>query len=199
MTRFLGIFPWLALAISPAAVLDRIAVTVGSDAITESEVVEEIRITSFLNNEQLDFSPAARRAAANRLVDQYLIRRELAAGSYSSDQSKTNRILADFIKAHFPSRPAFEQKLKKYGISEAELESHLRFQLLAIQFTDVRFSGSASNEADRAAPAAAENNPAAATTAPDPASAARVDQQLDDWLKQVRTQTRIEFKKEAFQ
>ena len=69
-----------SLAVSPAAVLDRIAVTVGNDAITESEVMEEIRITSLLNNEPLDFSAPARRAAAERLVDQYLIRQELAGG-----------------------------------------------------------------------------------------------------------------------
>ena len=30
-------------------ILDRVAVTVGKDVITESEVIEEIRLTDFLN------------------------------------------------------------------------------------------------------------------------------------------------------
>src|SRR5690348_16406621 len=200
MTRFTWMFVWIALEISGAAVLDRIAVTVGKDAITESEVVEEIRVTNFLNNEPLDFSPAARRAAAERLVDQYLIRHELAGGSYSSpDQPQTKQVLADFVKAHFHSRAEFEQKLKQYGITEQDLESHLLFQLQAIQFTDLRFNEAPSNEADRSAPSAAIEPSAGRTAAINPAAAAKVDQQLDEWLKQVRTQTRIEFKKEAFQ
>jgi len=146
---------WMALAVSPAAVLDRIAVTVGNDAITESEVMEEIRITSLLNNEPLDFSAPARRAAAERLVDQYLIRQELAGGNYTSpDAPQTGKLLDDLIKTHYRSRAEFEQKMKEYGVSEDDLKAHLAFQLQAIAFTDLRFNAGTSNEADRAAPAA---------------------------------------------
>jgi hypothetical protein len=199
----LTILPWIALALSSAAVLDRVAVTVGNDAITESEVMEEIRITSLLNDEPLDFTPKGRRAAAERLVDQYLIRRELAGGTYASPNApQADELLADFVKTHFHGRGEFEQKLKHYGVSEDELKSHLLFQLQAIAFTDLRFSAGSPSEADRAttppADAAAADRSAAnaPTEAPD---SAKVDQQLDEWLKQIRSQTRIEFKKEAFQ
>jgi hypothetical protein len=175
----------VALAGLSAAVLDRIAVTVGTDAITESEVIEEIRITSFLNNEPLDFSGPARRAAADRLVDQYLIRHELAAGSYAAPGApQADKVLGDFIKSHFKTRSEFEKKLKQYAITEEDLKAHLLFQLQALEFTEMRFDTSAANEADRSS---------------DPSAATKVDQQLDDWLKQIRTQTRVEFKKEAFQ
>jgi hypothetical protein len=177
------ILAWAAIAVASAGVLDRIAVTVGNDAITEGEVLEEIRITSFLNNEALDFSPDARRAAAERLVDQYLIRHELASGGYTApDSSQAAKVLADFMKKHFRSRTEYEQKLKQYGISEEDLKAHLLFQLQAIQFTELRFTQAPANEADRT----------------DPAASDKVDRQLDEWLKQVRSQTRIEFKKEAF-
>ena len=117
------LFSWIALAAASAAVLDRIAVTVGNDAITGSEVMEEIRITSFLNNEPLDFSAAARRAAAERLVDQYLIRHELAGGSYHApDAPQARQALADFVKARFQSQAEFEQKMKEYGVSEDDLD-----------------------------------------------------------------------------
>jgi hypothetical protein len=185
------ILPCIALAAASAGVLDRIAVTVGADAITESEVIEEIRITSFLNNEPLDLSGPARRAAADRLVDQYLIRHELAGGSYPAPgKLQGEKVLADFIKSRYPGKAEFEKKLKEYGIDEDDVKSHLLFQLQAIEFTELRFNAGASNgnEADRAVA------PAAETTAP-----AKVDQQLDDWLKQIRAQARIEFKKEAFQ
>ena len=192
----------IALAFSSAAVLDRVAVTVGNDAITESEVMEEIRITDLLNDEPLDFSPAARRAAAERLVDQYLIRRELAGGTYASPNApKADELLADFVKTHFHGRAEFEQKLKHYGVSEDELKSHLLFQLQAIAFTDLRFSTGSPTEADRATTPAADTAAAdrSAANAPTAASDANIDQRFDEWLKQIRSQTRIEFKKEAFQ
>jgi hypothetical protein len=175
----------LFAVLAQASVVDRIAVTVGSDAITDSEVTEEIRITNFLNNEPLDFSPAARRAAAERLVDQYLIRRELASGNYPALAGGADELLRAFEKQHFPGRAALDEKLKKYGLTADDLKEHLLFQAAAIQFTELRFSSGPRNEADRTAPGA--------TPAP------TVDEQLDAWLKQIRQQTRVEFKKEAFQ
>jgi hypothetical protein len=187
---------WITSAIAPAAVLDRIAVTVGNDAITEGEVLEEIRITSFLNNEPLDFGPQARRAAAERLVDQYLIRRELATGGYTApDPQQVDKVLADMIANRFHGRPAYQAKLKQYGIGEDDLKAHLQFQLYAIEFTDLRFAApqTTQNEADRTA------TPVSDSSSDGTAPARSVDQQLDEWLKQVRSQTRIEYKKGAFE
>jgi hypothetical protein len=172
---------------APAAVLDRIAVTVGNEAITESEVLEEIRVASFLNSELLDFSPAARRAAAERLVDQYLIRRELAVETNpQADGKQAEEALDDLVKKRFRSRELFGQKLKQYGITEQELLSHLQFQIAVIHFTDLRFNVAA-NEADRAVGGGSQP------------PAGDIDQRLDSWLKQLRSQARIEFKKGAFQ
>jgi len=186
MRRQLELSVCFFLAVGQAAVVDRIAVTVAQDAITQSEVLEEIRITSFLNQEPPDFSAPARRASAERLVDQYLIRHELATGNYPQlDAARADQLLRDFEKQHFRSRAELEQKLKQYGITAEDLKQRLQFQAAAIQFTELRFSSGPRNEADR--------------TAPGTAPPATVDEQLDSWLKQVRGQTRIEFKKEAFQ
>ena len=76
----------LVLAFSFAATaqnaIDRIAVVVGNQVITESEVILEARLTAFLNGQPLDLSAAPRRAAAERLVDQQLIRSEMQVGGY---------------------------------------------------------------------------------------------------------------------
>jgi len=174
----------ILMTAATAAVLDRIAVTVNYDAITEGEVIEEIRVTDFINNQPLDFSLEARRAAAERLVDQYLIRHEIEAGSTPQpDARQADKVLQDFIRAHYRSRAEFEAKLKQYGIAENQLKEHLLFQVAALQFTELRFNNTSANEADRAAPGADT----------------KVDQQLDSWLKELRAQTRIEFKKEAFE
>jgi hypothetical protein len=98
------------------------------------------------------------------------------------------QVLQDFEKQHFRSRGEFEQKLKQYGITQDEVKEHLLFQLSALRFTDLRFSTGAQGEADRST----TNGSAAAADE-------GVDTRLDAWLKQLRGQTRIEFKKEAFQ
>ncbi|HVW11144.1 MAG TPA: hypothetical protein VHC90_21310, partial [Bryobacteraceae bacterium] len=69
-------------SISAAVVLDRTAVVVGNRAIKLSDVDRDIRVTSFLNRTAIDTSPAARRKAAERLVDQSVIRDEISTGDY---------------------------------------------------------------------------------------------------------------------
>src|SRR4051795_2405586 len=59
-------------------IIDRIAVSVDRTVITESEVIRQIRITALLNGEQPDLSAANRRETAERLVEQALMRREIA-------------------------------------------------------------------------------------------------------------------------
>src|SRR5438309_12116370 len=72
----------LSVSVS-AAVVDRIAVVVGKTVITETEVLQEARLEAFLNQSPLDFSPQSRKTAAERLVDQQLVRNEMRIGSYA--------------------------------------------------------------------------------------------------------------------
>ena len=55
------------------AVLDRIAVTVGRQVITESDVILDLRVDAFLDQKPVDISGDQKRRAADRLVDQMLI------------------------------------------------------------------------------------------------------------------------------
>ena len=70
-------------ALGGTVVIDRIAVIVGKQVIKSSDVERDLRLTEFLNREPLGLSVAARRKAANRLIDQQLIRIEIASGGYS--------------------------------------------------------------------------------------------------------------------
>src|SRR5271157_6637304 len=74
----------LVAAVARAEIIDRIAVSVGNRVITETDLDREIRITALLNNEKPDFSPAKKRAAAERMVDQTLVRSEMEASRYLS-------------------------------------------------------------------------------------------------------------------
>ena len=214
----------LLAANATAALVDRIAVTVGNRAITLGEVLEEIRVTNFLNGEPLDFSPEARRRAADRLVDQELIRREMEMGQYPQPtDAEVDQMLAQIKNPRFRSEAEYREALQRYGVTEDALKAHLRWQIAALRFTDMRFQLGTSNQSKQAslpapkpatgdasrmvptpAPPVAKPQPGAKPTrasrldAPaDPA--ASVDDQFEAWLKQARADMRVQFKKEAFE
>jgi hypothetical protein len=173
----------------PAAVIDRIAVVVGNTVITETEVLQEVRLEAFLNQAPLDLSPAARKTAAERLVDQQLVRNEMRIGSYPQPKpAEVQSMLQNFRQENFKTEAQYRAALEKYGITEDLLKQHLQWQLSAIRFTDLRFGVPASTEqsADRAG-------------SDDAAPKANVDQQMDAWLKETRGNMKVQFKPGAFQ
>ncbi|PWU02640.1 MAG: hypothetical protein C5B51_20465 [Terriglobia bacterium] len=177
-----------------AAVIDRVAVVVGNQVITETEVADEVRLTAFLNQQTLDLGPEQRRAAADRLVDQQLIRNEMQLGSYAAPaESEVESTLRNFRQEHFNSISRYRAALQKYGITEEQLKEHLMWQLAALRFTDIRFRAAAALPPSNGQTANRLQSEGEAT------SASTVDQQMETWLKEARGQTRVEFKKEAFQ
>jgi len=160
--------PMILAAIMQAAVLDRVAVTAGKEVITESEVIEEMRVTDFLNQAPFDPGPVARRAAADRLVDQSLIRTEMSLeGAPRPQAGAADQTLRQFKQAHFHTPAQYQASLEKYGITEEDLKQHLLWQVAAVRFTQQRFG--------------------------------KENRDLDAWLKQTRSQTKIKFHQEAFE
>jgi len=188
---------WIVCS-AAAGVVDRIAVVVGKTVITESEVMEEVRITEFLNGQPLDLGPEARRAAAERLVDQDLIRNEMQIGHYPEPKAEeADAMLARLEKERFSNAGSLEEALAKYGLTEAELKRHLLWQIAVLRFTDQRFrvglpAATGQGGANRAAPGSE-------TVADAGGNNSSVDQQMEAWLKETRSQTRVRFNQEAFQ
>ncbi len=205
----------LLMAASRAEIIDRIAVTVDNRVITASQITLEIRLTAFLDGNKLDFSLAARRNAANRLIEQMLIRREMEVGRYSAPSpGDVEPMLKAVQEQRFPHAGDYPQALAQYGITEEELKAHLLWQLTLLRFLDVRFRPGVEvtdaqiqsyydkNRANLEAGAGGSRNP----TLDDLRDQIRrilteegVDQQMDAWLAEARKRSRIEFHEEAFQ
>lgn len=215
-----------------AVVLDRIAVTVGKDVITESEVEQEIRVTAFVNGEPLDLGPEARRRAAERLVDQELVRRDMQLSRWPQpESSEAAKLLAELKRQRFSGDAQYRQALGRYGIAETDLTQHLLWQLAALRYTSYRFRPGIPPpgqglrvQLEQAAQARAEKNaqqhrrdapqartdedgatvaqstkPKGGTVPPDPAARqGSVDEQMDAWLKDARSRTRIVYHEDAF-
>src|SRR5688572_2818546 len=115
-------------------VIDRIAVAVDKNVITESEVMRQIRITAFLNSEQPDFSAANKRSTADRLVEQLLIRRELESTGYSTPASPADNYKE--LLQRYKSPDEYQQALARYGISDADVRKALEWQVRLLEFVD---------------------------------------------------------------
>jgi hypothetical protein len=198
----------LMACIAGAEIIDRVAVTVDKRVITESEIVRQIRITAFLNNEQPDFSAPNKRVMADRLVEQVLIRRELESTGYSAPAPAATTGY-DEIKRRFKDDAAYDQALKRYGITDADVREALEWQATLLDFIEQRFRPGVQIPESEIRDYYDQHisvNPGKLPDFEDARediekilSAQRVDNALDRWLGQARTQSRIRYTQEVFQ
>lgn len=127
----------------PAAgvVIDRIAVIVDKQAIKTSDIDRDVRVTDFLNRQPLDFSVEVKRKAAERLIDQAVIRAEMERGGYSRSSEfeaagMIKRLLADRFGG---SDARLKAELLRYGLTEQQLRMQLQWQLDVLKFISERF------------------------------------------------------------
>jgi hypothetical protein len=198
----------LIAAIASAEVIDRVAAAVGFSVITESEILRQIRITAFLNGEQPDYSGDTKREAAGRLVEQMLIRREIATTRYAlSTEARGDAAWAN-IRGRASSDAEWQQLLGRYRLTEADIREALDWQATFLEFVEVRFRPGVQvpeEEVREYYDAEVANKPGAPPFEDAKAdieqimTQQRVDRALDRWLGQARTQIRIVFREEVFQ
>jgi len=218
MRRRFTIAIWLAGVVAAAGArgktIDRIAVSVGNRVITETDVDLEIRITALLNNEKADFSPAKKRAAAERMVDQTLVRSELEASRYLPPSAAEMEAALAEEKARFGDDATYRRALAAYGVSEEDLKARLEWQLTLLRFIDVRFRPGI-QIGDEEIRKYFDEHMSAGLMAAHPGQTPSVDdhragivqklidqaadQQVEQWLKESRRRTRIQYHEEAFQ
>lgn len=131
----------LAVVSAPAEIIDGIAATIDRGVITRGEVRLNVRLTAFLNGEPVPEGDAALRDAMERLVEQFLIRREVEDSRYplaSIDDAR--QMLSDIVRERFGGDTArYQRALEEYGLRDDDLLAELRWQITALRFIDVRF------------------------------------------------------------
>jgi peptidyl-prolyl cis-trans isomerase SurA len=141
MLRLVGPLLAIALCVSlQATIIDRIAIVVNNQVIKDSDIERDLRVVDFLNQEKLVIDPATRRTAANRLIDQVLIRREIRVGEYQTPpQSEADKLFNQIKKDRFANQAALQKGLERYGLTESQLKQYLLWQLTVLRFVDQRF------------------------------------------------------------
>ncbi len=202
------------LATPAADLLDRIAVSVGNRVITTSDIDREIRINAFLAGAKPDFAPAARRATAERMVEQTLVRRELETSRYPIPAaSEIEPALDDFKRTQFAGEDEYRRALESYGITEQDVKDQLLWQRTLLMFLGVRFRSGVQVTADEirdyydrvVEPAAKAAHPGQVPTLEnyreqieEKLTGDRVDRDMDAWLREGRKRTEIIYHDEAF-
>ena len=194
-----------------AVIVDRVAITVGNKVITESEIDQRIRLTAFQNDEKPDFSLAARRLAAGKLIDQKLIEREMEVGRYPRATPEVGKnLLADYAKTNYKSNPiAMAAALERYGLTTEDMEEELALQSEILTFLNLRFRPAVQvTDADvlkyftdqiqkgegktkQVAEAGALNEMRAEIE--QKLTTERADKELDAWLQDQRKRTKIDY------
>src|SRR5581483_8478498 len=113
----------LSTTLYGTTVLDRVAVVAGKHVIKQSDIDRDLRVTAFLNNAPLRFTPEAKRQSAERLIDQEIIRQEITTGNYNRpSEADAVALERQIIRDRFGgSEERFRRALADYGLTEQEL------------------------------------------------------------------------------
>lgn len=205
----------LALAAAGHAdIIDRVAVSVGNRVITASDLDLQIRVAAFQDGAKPDLSPTARRAAAERMVEQKLIEMELVNSRYPvPSASELTPAIEQFKKEHFPDEAAYQKALAQYGITEEDFKDLLLWQRTLLLFIQMRFEAGAQvtdQEVQdyfdqKVKPAAEAAHPGAPVNLEDyrreieqTLTGQRSDAQMNSWLKEARRRVEIVYHDEVF-
>jgi peptidyl-prolyl cis-trans isomerase SurA len=203
------------LPAAQAEVIDRIAVTLDNQVITQSEILLEIRLTALLNGDSLDFSSAARKKAAERLIEQKLVRKEMEPAHYlEAGPAEIESMLKEARAQRFHGAEEYRAALENDGITEEDLKAHLLWQVTFLHFIDLRFRPGIHVTDDEIRKYFNQELPELQKKAgkdttitlndlrdklEENLTGQHIDKQVDEWLAQARKRTHIEFHPEAFQ
>lgn len=207
MKRGLAVVVLIAAAVPASAVIiDRIAIVVNNHIIKDSDISRDIRVTDFLNDVPLNFSDTARKKAADRLLTQAFIRREIRIADYpTATPQEADVELKNLIGRRFKTQAAFESALRRYGLTKTELEMYFQWQVTVLDFIAARFkpavnvtSSEVSEYYESHAAALAKQHPKESPTelhneARKILTGEQVNQQFYSWLDQQRKGAKIQY------
>jgi hypothetical protein len=214
--RFLVALAAVAAALAPpparAEIIDRIAVTVDKQVITQSQIIGDIRTAAFLNGETPDLGAASKRSTAERLIDQLLVEREMELTRYPQPAPSDIEETLKQVKGRLGGEAPYQAALEKYGIDDRELRHALLRQARFLRFIDLRFKPEVQVEEsqlqryydDVLRPAYVKKGAKppsydeARSECEEAVAGELVDRRVEAWLKDARSRARIVYEDDAF-
>lgn len=190
-----------ARARAPQKVIDRIVARVEDDIILWSDVRELSDYQKFVDGE-----PKPDREVLDRLIDQWIVRREAEAARFPQSSDADVQRSLDRLKRSFATTQDYEERRNQAGLSEDEIRHFVASQLYLSNYLDSRFrplvhvDDKAVQEFynERVVPRAKAQGrtPPSLDAATDYIQEALIqqgiNQQADLWLKESRLRLRVE-------
>jgi len=130
----------IAAGVALPVVIDRVAITVNSDLIKDSDINRDLMASEMLDGAPPSLSLAERKRTAAHLIDQIFIREEIRVGAYPEATMEDAQAQIDVLeKQQFKSKAALDAALKRYQLSEPDLLAQFQWQLTVLRFIDARF------------------------------------------------------------
>lgn len=186
---------------APQKVVDRIVARVEDDIILWSDVRELSDYQKFVDGE-----PKPDREVLDRLIDQWIVRREAEAARFPQPSDTDVQRSMDRLKRSFATTQDYEERRNQAGLSEDEIRRFVASQLYLSNYLDSRFrplvhvDDKAVQEFynERVLPRAKAQGrtPPSLDAATDYIQEALIqqgiNQQADLWLKESRSRLRVE-------
>lgn len=206
----------LIACIGRAEIIDRIAVTIGTRVITDSMLIQQIRLAAFYDNKAPDFSPASKREAAETLVSRFLLTQEMDDTRFTVPSM--NEVLdyaKEMLAPRFPDERAYVQELANRKISDDEVRQFLQTMIRVLQFIELRFQRGQTVSTEEIGAYYAKQfqerwqkaSPDKPVPSLDESSekieadllANKTDAALEEWMKQMKTTADVRYREEVFQ
>lgn len=201
----------LLVAAGHAELLDRIAITVGRDVITEQQIYEQLRIAAFLDGVPPEFTQQQLRDTADRMVLQRLVLQDMQANGFPLPTAEeVDQALRDSREKHWGSAEAFQKAARDANVSAQSVTDFLSRLVATIKYIDFRFKPAVRvSDATLLERYQAKYNaldPEAGEPPPfeqvrqsieDEVVAERVDEALERWLRDARERAGVRYMPEV--
>jgi len=130
-----------AVGVGPAEVVDRVVASAGQQSVTLSAVRRQLRIEALVANTEPDYSPASMRRAAERLIEQGLVLREMELSLFvAPTMAEAEAALEKFLSGRKQSVEAFHEQAKRLGFSEDDFKKEVQWRISVQRFINFRFA-----------------------------------------------------------
>jgi hypothetical protein len=190
-----------------AETIDRVVAVVGQQAITASEVDQQLRLEALFNRERLQIAADQRGQALQRLIAIRLIQAEAAmAGFLRTSEEEVQRRLEQSKQELYIDGLPFAKALEVYGLREQDVLDFWRQVIGYERFKDFRFRTGLEVSAEQIAAyyeqhvvaefrSQGNSSPPPLDEVYEKVEQAVIEEQtnamLEEWLKEMRPQTRI--------
>lgn len=206
---------WLGLNLSSSTLcagepIDWIVAIVGNNAVTSSEVALQLRLEAFFNKRPLDdSSQTSEQQVVERLIELNLVEKEMRMTNFlPTEDEEIEKELRALQRQDYPSKYSFREMLASYALTKHDLHTFLRRQMNVLRFIDFRFRTGLDVDKRTVETYYTDIYKTSVQQLegrePEPLEEVyeslkeiilqtKVDELLNDWLKLLRTATRVEY------